>query len=126
MAMYPNMMQSIPFKKHKKNFQAGNQEKQNAPNEKGEEKENEQKIEENNATAFIHQLFQCFIRHRKSSFGTVRIERECRCLPAGPGRPSGPDARHLEAFGRHPLGQPSGQVRPQVQPRQRIDAHHRR
>jgi hypothetical protein len=47
MAMYPNMMQSIPFKKHKK-FQAGSQEKQTASNEKGEEKENnEQKMEEN-------------------------------------------------------------------------------
>lgn len=52
MAMYPNMMNSIPFKKqHKSKFQAGTQEKQANPNEKGEEKENEQKVEENNNSA---------------------------------------------------------------------------
>jgi len=52
MAMYPNMMNSIPFKKqHKSKFQAGAQEKQTNPNEKGEEKENEQKVEENNNNA---------------------------------------------------------------------------
>ena len=45
--MYPNMMQSIPFKKHKKNFQPGAQEKPAIGNEKGEEKENEQKMDEN-------------------------------------------------------------------------------
>ena len=52
MAMYPNMMNSIPFKKqHKSKFQTGTQEKQANPNEKGEEKENEQKMEENNNNA---------------------------------------------------------------------------
>ena len=52
MAMYPNMMNSIPFKKqHKNKFQAGTQEKQANQNEKGEEKENEQKMEENNNNA---------------------------------------------------------------------------
>ncbi len=41
MGMYPNMMHSIPFKKHKKNFQPTAQDKNTAGNEKGEEKEGE-------------------------------------------------------------------------------------
>ena len=53
MGMYPNMMQSIPFKKHKKNFQGGNQEKSTTikEKEKEEEKEKEQKTEDNNENA---------------------------------------------------------------------------
>jgi hypothetical protein len=53
MGMYPNMMHSIPFKKHKKNFQPGAQDKNAAGNEKGEEKEGEgeKKPEETNTNA---------------------------------------------------------------------------
>lgn len=45
MAMYPNMMQSIPFMKHKSKFQQGPQEKKGASNEKKEEKPDEKKEE---------------------------------------------------------------------------------
>ena len=53
--MYPNMMHSIPFKKHKKNFQPGAQDKNTTGNEKGEEREGEgegeKKPEETNTNA---------------------------------------------------------------------------
>ena len=53
MRIYSNMKPSIPFKKYKKNFQGGNQEKPTTPKEKEkeEEKEKEQKTEDNNENA---------------------------------------------------------------------------
>ncbi len=55
MGMYPNMMHSIPFKKHKKNLQPGAQDKNTIGNEKGEEKEgeSEKKPEETNANEVV-------------------------------------------------------------------------
>ena len=46
MAMYPNMMNSIPFKKHKSKKPANNNEKPQADNNANDEKP---KIEENNS-----------------------------------------------------------------------------
>ena len=42
--MYPNMLQSNSFKKIKKNYKAGNEEKPNTTKEKEEQKERDQNI----------------------------------------------------------------------------------
>ena len=48
MGIYPNMVQSVPFKKYKNKFQNVNLEKPITNTENKDKKENGQKIDENN------------------------------------------------------------------------------
>ena len=53
MGIYPNMMQSVPFKKYKKNIRGRKQEKLPIVNQNEEKNENKQKLEENEVNASI-------------------------------------------------------------------------